>query len=173
VNVTSSFPATQHLAQATDLVITVHNSGTRPLPNVAVTLTNPKYGTAAQALSTLLAAPAAGQPILASRSRPVWIINQDPGPCQYSCKQGGPGGAATAYSNTWALGRVAPGQSVKFDWKVTAVQAGAYTVRYQVAADLGGARATGSTSSGNLPVKIASRPRQAYVNNDGKIVYSG
>lgn len=173
VQVKSSFPAVQRLAQQTHLVISIHNSGSRPMPDVAVTLTNPKYGTSAQALSTLLAAPAAGQPILASRSRPVWIIDQAPGPCRYSCKQGGPGGAATAYSNTWALGPLAPGHTVKFDWKVTAVQSGTYRVRYQVAPALtGGGHATGPSSSGQLSVRVSAKPRQAYVNNAGQIVYT-
>lgn len=172
VQVTSSFPTSQRLAQQSDLVITVHNTGSQTLPDVAVTLTNPKYGTAAQALGTLLAAPSPGQPILASRSRPVWIIDQDPGPCQYSCKQGGPGAAATAFSDTWALGKLAPGQSAKFDWKVTAVRAGSYTVAYKVAAGLSGkAVATGTSSRGRLAVKINSAPRQTYVNNSGQIVY--
>jgi hypothetical protein len=173
VSVTSAFPAAQQLAQQTNLVISVRNTGSKALPDVAVTLTNPKDGTAAQALSTLLAAPSAGQPILASRSRAVWIIDQAPGPCRYSCKQGGPGAAATAFSNTWALGKLAPGRTVKFDWKVTAVQPGSYTVAYEIAAGLSGkARATGTGTSGQLHVRINSRPREAYVNNNGNIVYT-
>ena len=47
-----------------------------------------------------------------------------PGPCRYSCRSGGPGGAVTAYANTWALGPLRPGATAKFDWGVTAVKAG-------------------------------------------------
>ena len=168
----ATFPTSQQLAENTHLVITVRNAGNRVIPNIAVTLINPQTGTAAQAFATLLAA----QPGLASRSRPVWIINQAPGPCLYSCQQGGPGGAATAYSNTWALGRLKPGETAKFDWAVTAVKSGTYTVDYQVAAGLNGkAKAVANGNQpvkGSFTVKIATKPRQAYVNNNGQIVYT-
>jgi len=173
---TASFPASQRLAERTDLVIAVRNAGSKTIPNVAVTITNPAYGTAAQAFGTLLPQSAPGQPILAGRSRPVWIVDQPPGPRGYSTSQGGPGGAVTAYSNTWALGRLAPGQTARFDWGVTAVQPGSYTVRYVVAAGLTGrARAvlaSGGPVAGSFHVRILAGPRQAYVNNAGKIVYS-
>ncbi len=174
---TASFPALQRLAQHTHLVIAVRNTGTRTIPDIAVTITNPAAGTAAQAFGTLIAEPSPGQPVLAGRSRPVWVVDRAPGPCQYSCRQGGPGGAATAYSNTWALGRLAPGQTARFDWAVTAVQPGSYTVHYVVAAGLSGkpkaVGAGGGPVSGDLRVTISQKPRQAYVNNNGQVVYSG
>ena len=170
-SVKAAFPAKQTLAENSQLVIRITNTGSRTMPNVAVTLTNPKYGSGAQALGTLLAAPAAGQPILAGRSRPVWVINQAPGPCGYSCQQGGPGAGATAYTNTWALGTLPPGATRTFDWHVTALEPGAYTVAYQVAAGLSGkASATGASTHGQLKVVIASKPRSAYINSAGKIV---
>lgn len=169
--VRAAFPARQRLAEPTRLIITVHNAGTRTMPNVAVTLLNPKYGSGAQALGTLLAQPAPGQPILAGRSRPIWIIDQAPGPCGYSCQQGGPGAGATAYTNTWALGPLAPGHSLTFAWHVTAVQPGAYTVAYRVAAGLSGAAtATGAGTAGRLHIVISAKPRNAYVNNAGQVV---
>ena len=172
----ATFPASQQLAENTNLVISVRNTGGSTIPNIAVTLLNPdtgtQYATSAQAFSTLLAA----QPGLAGRSRPVWIINQAPGPCGYSCQTGGPGGAVTAYSNTWALGRLKPGATATFNWAVTAVKSGTYRVEYQVAADLNGeAKAVTSSNqpvSGEFTVKIATKPRQAYVNNAGQIVYT-
>jgi hypothetical protein len=171
--VRASFPARQTLAQDASLVIRVKNTGRRTMPNVAVTLTNPKYGSGAQALGTLLAAPAPGQPILAGRSRPVWVINQAPGPCGYSCQQGGPGAGVTAYTNTWALGALAPGATKTFDWHVTALQPGAYTVAYRVAAGLSGqASATGQRTAGKLKVVISSKARGAYINSAGKVVYT-
>ena len=172
----ATFPPAQALSEHTHLVISVRNAGSHTIPNIAVTITNPQYGTAAQAFGTLLAQPSAGQPILASRSRAVWVVDQAPGPCQYSCKQGGPGGAATAYANTWALGKLAPGRTVKFDWGLTAVQPGTYTVQYRIAAGLSGkAKAvlsSGGPVVGQFRVQIKSAPRQAYVNNNGQIVYS-
>jgi hypothetical protein len=174
VRVSGSFPTNQRLAQQTRFTLTVRNAGHAAIPNVAVTLTNPKYGSAAQAFGTLLAPNRPGQPILASRSRPVWIVNQAPGPCGYSCRKRGPGAAATAYSNTWTLGRLAPGHSVRFQWKLTAVQAGAYTVEYQVAAGLNGfAKAVlpgGGPARGRYRVTISSKPAQTTVQSDGKVV---
>jgi hypothetical protein len=172
--VTARFPTQQNLSENSNLVITVKNTGDRTMPNVAVTLTNPKDGNSAQALGTLLAAPAPGQPILAGRSRAVWIINQPPGPCGYTCQVGGDGGSSTtAYTNTWALGSLSPGASKVFDWHVTAVKSGAYTVAYKVVAGLSGsASATGSTTAGQIRTVIASKPRGAYVNSAGKAVYT-
>ena len=169
------FPASQRLSEHTTLVISVRNAGHRTVPDVAVTLTNPRYGTAAQAFGTLIPGSQAGQPVLASRSRPVWVVDQAPGPCSYSCHQDGPGGAATAYSNTWALGKLAPGQTARFTWHVTAVLAGRYTVHYEVAAGLSSKAVAVSTGrlplAGSFAVDVSGAPRQAYVNNAGQIIY--
>jgi hypothetical protein len=176
VQVSSSFPTSQRLAQQSDLVIYVRNAGSATIPNVAVTITNPRYGTAAQAFGILLPPTGQGQPILASRSRPVWIIDRAPGRCGYSCRQGGAGAAVTAYSNTWALGRLRPGHTARFDWHVTAIKPGRYVVRYRVAAGLNGvAKAvsrTGHPASGSFVVRISSAPRRAYVKANGTVVYS-
>jgi len=174
VSVTSSFQTSQRLAQQTTFTVTVRNTGHRTIPNVAVTVTNPRYGSAAQSFGTLLAPNSAGQPILASRSRPVWIINRAPGPCGYSCKQRGPGAAATAYSDTWALGPLPPGHMATFQWRLTAVQAGDYAVEYQIAAGLNGyAKAvlsSGAPARGRYRVTISSTPPQTTVQSDGQVV---
>jgi hypothetical protein len=173
VSVSSSFPSSQRLAQQTSFTVRIKNVGTSAIPDVAVTVLNPRYGSAAQAFGTLLRANAAGQPILATRSRPVWIINQAPGPCGYSCKSRGPGGAATAYSNTWALGKLAPGRIAVFRWKLTAVQSGAYTVEYEVAAGLNGyAKAVLSDKSparGHFDVHISPAPPPVKVQSNGQV----
>ncbi|MGH2860111.1 MAG: hypothetical protein ACRDLT_01245 [Solirubrobacteraceae bacterium] len=173
VSVSSSFPSSQRLAEQTSFVVRIKNVGNRAIPDVAVTVLNPKYGAAAQAFGTLLQENGAGQPILAGRSRPVWIIDQAPGPCDYSCKNRGPGGAATAYSNTWALGKLAPGHAVAFRWKLTAVWPGAYTVDYEVAAGLNGyAKAVMSDQSparGHFDVHISSATPQVTVQSDGRV----
>ncbi len=169
---TAAFPATQRLAERSRLAILVRNVGTAVIPNVAVTITNPRYGTAAQPFSTLIAP----QPGLASRSRPVWIIDRPPGVCLFACRQGGPGGAATAYANTWALGRLAPGQTARFTWTLTAVAPGRYTVAYRVSAALDGSgRAVlpgGLPAAGAFRATIVRQPRTAYVQNNGQVVYS-
>jgi hypothetical protein len=168
----ASFPKAQRLAEHTRFLLTLRNSGIHTIPDIAVTILNPSEGTAAQAFSQDISP--GPQQELASRSRSVWIIDQPPGPCQYSCKQGGPGSAVTAYSNTWALGKLAPGQTVKFAWGLTAVQSGHYRVEYQIAAGLNGkaqaVNARGVQPTGTFSVDIAQKPQTAYVNNAGQVV---
>jgi hypothetical protein len=169
---TARFPTSQTLSQHTHLVIEVRNVGHRTIPDIAVTITDPRRGTAIQAFGQSYS-----ETGLANHSRPVWIVDRPPEPngkCGYSCRAGGPGGAVTAYSDTWAMGRLAPGQVARFDWGVTAVATGHHSIRYEVAAGLNG-KAKARLSGGGLPwgvfnVNISNRPAQAYVNNQGQIV---
>ncbi len=171
---TARFPASQRLAEHTHLVIVVRNTGTKTIPDLAVTITDPHYGTAVQAFGEYV-----NMPGLASHSRPVWIIDRapEPGGCGYSCQTGGPGGAVTAYSNTWALGALRPGATARFDWAVTAVAPGTHVIRYEIAAGLNGkakARtATGTIPAGTFTVVISHAPQQSYVTNSGQIVKTG
>jgi hypothetical protein len=176
VEVTSAtFPAAQRLSQHSHLVITVRNASSKTIPNVAVTILDPKLKdpTSAQAFGRYLP-PGASTPGLASRSRPVWIVDKPPGPCQYSCQTGGPGGAVTAYTNTWTLGALKPGAATTFDWAVTAVQTGNFTIQYQVAAGLNGKAkavlAGGGAPQGTFQVTVKPAPQQAYVTGSGAII---
>jgi hypothetical protein len=170
---TASFPVSQRLSQHTHLVIAVRNTGRRPLPDVAVTITDPKRGTTVRAFQQYL-----DMPGLASHSRPVWIIDRPPGQCSglqgYSCSSGAAGGAVTAYANTWALGALRPGATATFDWALTAVAPGTHAIRYEIAAGLNGeakARlAGGGIPTGTFRIKISARPAQAYVDNSGNVV---
>jgi hypothetical protein len=168
----ATFPAHQRLAQRTRLVIAIRNVGRRTIPNIALTITNPVYGTAAKPFARLITP----QPGLASRSRPVWVVDRPPGSCVFKCPAGGAGGAATAYSNTWALGSLAPGSTATFSWGVTAVAAGRYLVAYRVAAGLNPpARAVltnGLPAAGVFAVAITNRPRRSYVQNNGHVSYA-
>jgi hypothetical protein len=173
----ATFPASQRLAEQTHLTIAVRNSGSETIPNVAVTICNvtcaypaPKgEGSDAAAFSEDLQ-----QSNLASASRPTWIVDQPPGPCRFVCKSGGPGGAVTAYSNTWALGQLRPGATARFQWAVTAVKAGRHVVAWQVAAGLYGnataVLADGSAPQGTFKVTVQSKPEQSYVTASGKVV---
>ena len=178
VNVsTARFPASQQISQHTHLVIAVRNTSRATLPDVAVTICNvtcaypaPKgEGSSAQAFAANI-----DQPYTANPSRPNWIVDRGPGRCGYSCQNGGQGAGVTAYSNTWALGKLRPGHTARFDWAVTAVAPGRHTVAWEVAAGLdGGARAVlsdGSQPHGTFAVHISTAAPQTYVNNDGKIV---
>ena len=139
--VRASFPTKQHLAKQERFVIAVRNTGSRTVPDLAVTVDS--FASRSQ------------QAGLADPSRAVWIIDD------------GPRGGDTAYTNTWALGRLAPGQTRRFVWRVTAVQAGTHTVKWQVAAGLNGkAKATlagNRAPSGSITVDISDRPARSRV----------
>jgi hypothetical protein len=150
--VRASFPTKQRLAQPERFVIAVRNSGTKAVPNIAVTVSS--FATRSEQVG------------LADPQRAVWIIDD------------GPRGGDTAYTNTWALGRLPPGQTRRFVWRVTAVQAGTHTVKWQVAAGLNGkAKATLSGNeapAGSFTVDISSKPAQARVDpQTGKVVREG
>jgi hypothetical protein len=173
----ASFPGSQRLSQHTHLVIAVRNLSNTTIPNVAVTICNVTCtypaptgeGTSVQPFSVYL-----DQPYLANHSRPVWVVDKPPGLCGYSYQQGGAGAAVTAYSNTWALGTLPPNGTATFDWGVTAVRQGSYTVAWEVAAGLNGkAKAVlpdGSTPRGTFAVSISNKPPNSYVTDSGQIV---
>jgi hypothetical protein len=199
ISANASWTTSQHLSQHTQLVIKATNTGNKTVPDVAVTICNVTCsyssaalthgeGTSVEAFSYKL--DMAG---LANPSRPVWIVDQAPGPnggpCpsvnangaangpydnNYSACTGGPGGAVTAYNNTWALGSLAPGQTATFDWHLTAVSAGTHVVRWEIAAGLNGkAKAVGpggDQPGGSITVNVATAPQQSYVNNNGQVV---
>jgi hypothetical protein len=174
----ASFPVKQNLSQHTRMTLTVRNAGHKAIPDIAVTVCNITcaYPAPQGAGST---AAAFAQDIkgqnLANPSRAIWIVDRPPGSCQYSCRNGGQGGAVTSYANTWAMGRLEPGQSRTFQWRVTAVNAGRHVVAWVVSAGLNGkARAVslggGPAPSGKFAVQISTKPQQSYVNNKGQIV---
>jgi hypothetical protein len=199
MSATASWSTNQHLAQHTLLVIRATNTGRKTVPDVAVTICNVTCapsasalqngeGTSVQAFSDKL-----NMPGLANPSRPVWIVDRAPGPpggpCptvnsngapngaynnNYSGCTGGPGGAVTAYANTWALGPLAPGKTVTFAWRLTAVVSGTHIVHWQIAAGLNGkAKAVGSGGgppNGSFVIKVGQSPQQSYVDNSGNVV---
>ena len=181
---TATFPGSQRLSEHTHLVLAVRNTGSKTIPNVAVTICNvtcsypapPGEGTDAAAFAN-----DRQQTGLANPSRPIWVVDRPPGACNVGCQagstagSGSPGGAVTAYSNTWALGSLAPGHTAKFDWAVTAVAPGRHVVAWEVAAGLNGKAKAVLQGRGGLPhgtftVTIHNAPSESYVNNNGQIV---
>lgn len=180
---TTHFPSAQRLSEHTHLVIAVRNAGTKPIPNLTVTICNVtcRYpapvgeGTSVAPFSQYFTMPG-----VASHSRPVWVVDKPPGVCSYSCQQGGAGADATAATNSWQRsGALAPGATAVFDWAVTAVAPGKFVVAWQLAAgQYGKAKAVvaigtspcGRTPCGSLPVTISQAPAQSYVNDAGQIV---
>jgi hypothetical protein len=167
----------QRLAQHTHLVIAVRNVGTKTIPNLSVSICNTTCGYPApvgQGTSVAAFAKYLNMPGLASHSRPVWIVDQPPGPCGYSCQNGGQGAYVSADANTWQSGSLKPGETATFKWALTAVSPGHYVVAYQIAGDLYGKAKTvlpdGTQPQGTFAVTIAHAPAQSYVTGSGKVV---
>jgi hypothetical protein len=154
----ASFPRSQTIAREAKFELAVRNTGTRTVPNLAVTVDSFDY--------------ASNYPELAATKRPVWVIEHGPGavasPPAESEEVATPGGGQTAYVNTWALGALAPGRTRTFVWRVVPVKAGSHTVDYTVAAGLAGkakARlASGAPARGRFAVEIAPAPPLTHVN---------
>ena len=149
--VRSSFPSRQRIARSARLVIAVRNAGTRTIPNIAVTVDS--FSARSE------------QSGLADAERPVWILDRPPP------------GSTTAYTNTWALGRLPAGETKQFVWHVTPVAAGTHRLRYRIAAGLNG-RAKAVLAGNRAPereltVRISSRPASARVDPETGAVEHG
>jgi hypothetical protein len=155
--VKASFPAEQTVAQHATMRLTVRNTDDRELPNLAVTVeTDPGGGGKAPT--------AFGQgesdTRLADANRPVWIVDRDPE------------GGQSAYTNTWALGRMFPGETKEVEWRLTAVRPGTYKINYRIAPGLNGkaVAANGQKVTGSFDVTISDEPVPARVNDKGEVV---
>ena len=200
----ATFPSSQRLSEHTHLVISVRNTGSKPIPDLTVTICNvtctyspntpPGEGTSVAAFSQCVGPtpsasnpnapgsclPTAQQEGEANLSSPVWVVDRPPGVCSYSCQQGGAGADTTAATNSWQRGSpLAPGATATFDWAVTAVASGRFTVAWELAAGqygkaraviASGSDACGRTPCGTFPVTISHKPAQSYVNDAGQIV---
>jgi hypothetical protein len=158
--VRATFPNSQRLAQKSQLQIAVRNAGRKTAPNVAVSVLSgeanaPAAATAFEEAST--------EPGLADPSRPVWVLDR------------GPIGGVTAYTNTWALGALRPGQTRTFVWHVTAVRGGVHSIKYKIAAGLNGkakAVVPGSDQepAGQFTIRISNKPADARVGDNGQVI---
>jgi hypothetical protein len=161
----ASFPAKQSMVRQAYMTLQIRNTGAHTVPNVAVSVDSFAY--------------TSNYPNLASDKRPVWVVEQGPGPRAdppvQSQAVSPPGGAQTAYVNTWALGPLAPRQTATFRWKVTPVKAGVHTVHFLVGASLAGKAkaqlASGGPVQGSFTADIAPRPPSRHIDpSTGRIV---
>ncbi|HEY1457377.1 MAG TPA: hypothetical protein VGF15_02560 [Solirubrobacteraceae bacterium] len=163
--VKASFPAKQAISRATSLRLEIRNTGSRTIPNLAITVNSFGYRSE--------------YPKLAANERPVWIVDQGPGAIPSSTVKtvpfDSPGSDVTATSNTWVAGAVPAGQTRTFVWMVTPVKAGLHTLSYRVAGGLSG-KAHAQLSStqapiGHFSVNVASQPPITHVDpNTGQLV---
>jgi hypothetical protein len=155
--VKASFPAEQTIAEPATMRLTVRNTDDRDLPNLAVTVeTEPTVrGAAPTAFGD-----ASADTRLADANRPIWIVDREPE------------GGESAYTNTWAMGRMFPGETKEIEWRLTAVRPGTYTVNYRIAPGLNGKAvpANGQKVTGSFHVTISDEPVPARVNGKGDVV---
>jgi hypothetical protein len=161
----ASFPIEQAVARQTHLVLVVRNTSARTLPDVTVAVTSFDY--------------LSNYPNLASRKRPIWVVNEGPGrvakPPVQTVQVDPPGNGTTANYNVWALGPLAPGATRSFVWNVSPVKPGMHRLSYRVYADLNGKAkaelADGAPPAGSFAVHVAARPPLTHLNpTTGKVV---
>jgi hypothetical protein len=155
--VDASFPAKQSIAQPVRMRLSVRNTDDRDLPNLAVTVeTEPSVkGDAPTAFGQ-----AGTDTRLADANRPIWIVDREPE------------GGESALTNTWAMGRMFPGETKEIEWRLTAVRPGTYTVNYRISPGLNGKAvpANGQKTTGSFRVTISDEPVPARVNAKGEVV---
>lgn len=164
----SKFPTMQRLAETSDLILGVENTGDEPLPELAFTIETDD-GSADGSFAIRV-----DDPSLANPSRPVWILeNKYPRELDTPPPSGLSAGFR-AQTNTFGFGPLEPGEEREILWRVTPVQGGTYTLSYEVAAGLdGNARAVtegGGAVKGEFVVTISDKPPKASVNDAGDVV---
>jgi hypothetical protein len=164
----ASFPTSQDLGQTSLLRLGFRNTGDKTVPVLAVTISI--AGRQGQT-STLPFAIRDPQPGLAQPDRPVWVLA-----ATYPRLQGSstPGGASTSNPKTFAFGPLKPGETTRAVWKLSAVKAGRFALRYKVAANLSGsakARTNGGVApGGSFATEISTAPPDTEVTDDGEVV---
>lgn len=184
------FPTAQRLAQTSDLVLAVENTGEEDLPELAFTIRTEDPKSGEQVVAASSASTSAGSfsvpiddPSLANPSRPVWIL-ENKYPREYDADKGEPAaapkgvsGGTRAQTNTFGFGPLPAGEQRAIVWRLTPVQPGTYTLDYIVAAGLdGNARAVtadGGEVKGEFVVTITDKPPQAYVDDAGNVITEG
>jgi hypothetical protein len=168
----ASFPLRQDLAESTEMKIVVRNAGSRPVPNIAVTVQceNEKNGQNGSFDRQIASED------VADKNRPNFVVDRIPGPDRPNGRdQLDPLERSSAYVNTYTLGPLAPNRTKTFVWKVTAVRAGDFRVCYRVAAGLNG-KARAVPAEGSLPLSkewngvVSSAAPQTGVAPDGQTI---
>jgi hypothetical protein len=152
----ATFPAKQRIAEPTKLSLEVENTGSRTVPHLAVVV---ETAAAQDGAAPVAFGQAVDDPTLAASARPVWVVDR------------GPAGGDSAYTNTWAVGPLAPGAARTVEWDVTAARAGDYKLSWRVAPALeGDATLADGKTSGEFAVSISDKPVPARVGDDGEVV---
>lgn len=169
---TSEFPTEQRLAETSDLILGVENTGDETVPELAFTVeTSDDAGQSSADGSFNIRS---DQPGLANPNRPVWVLeNKYPRFVGEPAPKGLSGGFR-AQTNTFGFGPLEPGETKEVVWRVTPVRPGTYTLSYIVAAGLDGeakaVTSSGDAVKGEFVVTITDKPPRTRVNDAGKVV---
>jgi hypothetical protein len=164
----ASFPAQQRLGQTSLMQIGVRNTGEKALPTLTVTVSISGKEGEGSSLPFGIRDP---QPGLSQPDRPVWVLAAG-----YPRLAGSPdpGGASTSNSKTFSFGPLKPGATTEAVWKLSAVKAGRFTVRYGVDAGLSGSAkaktAGGVAPGGTFVTEISAVPPDTEVTDSGEVV---
>src|SRR3954447_5405166 len=183
----AKFANHQKLAATNYLQLAIRNAGNQTLPDLTVTINtvgqgqppdqkSPAYSTGSGQGSFNVRV---DEPHLAFPFRPVWILEGDspkvikPGQPLRQLSKTPTSAAASAATDTFQFGPVKPEESKYVVWRVTPVQAGTYTVHYEVSASVTGtAKAVtpdGSPVRGEFVATISAKPPQSCVTGSGKV----
>jgi len=170
---TSKFPTAQRLAETSDLILGVENTGDEALPELAFTITTDD-GRADDVVADGSFNVRLDDDSLSNPNRPVWILeNKYPRPLGDPPSTGlGPG--FRAQTNTFGFDSLEPGESAEIIWRVTPVMPGTYTLSYRVEAGLQGlakaVTADGGDVKGEFVVTITDKPPKATVDDAGNVI---
>jgi hypothetical protein len=167
----AEFPALQRLGQTSILQLGLRNTGKRTVPGLTVSFTIKGKQGEGSSLPFGISVP---QPEVAQPDRPVWVLSATY-PRLFGSSD--PGGASTSSPKTFTFGALKPGQTTKAVWKLSAVRAGKYTLKYEVGAGLGGeakAQTNGGVApGGSFTTEISERLPETEVTDSGEIVEIG
>jgi hypothetical protein len=173
----ATFPSNQKLAKSSRMEIDVRNAGQKTVPNVSVTVKcpggagNEEGGGGGFTYNTT-------EKGVADPARPQFVVDKIPtrtarptGPLRLD-----PLERSSAFVDTYPLGKLAPGGTVRFTWDVTAVHGGPYHICWQVNAGLYGKAKAVAAASSTLPLhgsfsgNVSSKAPLAEVRPDGTVV---
>jgi hypothetical protein len=164
----ASFPTQQRLGQTSLLQLGFRNTGKKTVPALVVTISIAGKEGQASLLPFGVHDPQAG---LAQADRPVWVLAATYPRLLGSDKSGG---ASTSSRKTFSFGPLKPGATTKAVWKLSAVKAGHFTLRYAAAGGLSGtAKAQthgGVATGGSFATEISSVPPDTEVNDSGEVI---
>jgi hypothetical protein len=164
----AKFPSLQRLGQTSILQLGIRNTGQHTVPGLTVSFTIKGQQGEDSSLPFGVSDPG---PEIAQPDRPVWVLSATY-PRLFGSSD--PGGASTSSPKTFAFGPLKPGQTTKAVWKLSAVRAGRYTLRYDIDAGIGGeAKAKtggGVAPGGSFTAEISERLPETEVTDSGEIV---